>query len=430
MRPGVPATRATAARPRGDRPDAVPYDAFSVSGFCSQIVEQPVATSQTGDVRGNVGGGVRRAGVVVGREVELDHLGRALEAARDGGSGCAFLIGEGGVGKTRLLAEVAAEGRRLGLSVLAGRAPVTSPVAFSVVSEALRSWLRTHPTETAMAPFDAGLRLVLPEWPGPTATEPTLSDGQLRLLALEGVVKLVQDIAAASRGAVILLDDLHAADPESLEAIRYLATAARERVLIVGALRSRESSLPEQVVRALARDGVAEVLDLEPLGRREVGELLGALLDAEPPEELVDDVLARTDGLPLLVEEVLDAHVRAGSVDVSEIGARWRGGATIVSRTARDMVETRFARLTSPQRDVVTAGAVLGDFDASLLAIVARQSVAAVGDAVTEATNVGLLETGRRSCRLPARAAPRGGTRSNPAARAAHAAHARRGCAF
>ena len=90
------------------------------------------------------------------------------------------------------------------------------------------------------------------------------------------------------------------------------------------------------------------MLDLEPLGRREVGELLGALLDAEPPGELVDDVMARTDGLPLLVEEVLDAHVRAGSVDVSEVGARWRGGATIVSRTARDMVETRFARLTSP----------------------------------------------------------------------------------
>jgi len=280
-------------------------------------VELLAATGQTGPVREDVGGGVQRAAVVVGREVELDHLGRALEAARDGGSGCSFLIGEGGVGKTRLLTEVAAEGRRLGLSVMTGRAPVTSSVAFSVVSEALRSWLRMHPIDAAMTPFDAGLRLLLPEWPGGTATEPTLSDGQMRLLALEGVVQLVHNIAAEGRGAVILLDDLHAADPESLEVIRYLATAARARVLIVGALRSRESTLPEQVVRALARDGVAEVLDLEPLGRREVGELLSALLDAEPPGELVDDVMARTDGLPLLVEEVLDAHLRAGSVDVS-----------------------------------------------------------------------------------------------------------------
>ena len=191
-------------------------------------MERPGPTGQTEAVRGDVGGGVRRAAVVVGREVELDQLGRALNAARDGGSSCVFLIGEGGVGKTRLLAEVAVEGRRLGLSVMAGRAPVVSPVAFSVVSEALRSWLRAHPTETAMAPFDAGLRLVLPEWPSDIVAGPTLSDGQIRLLALEGVVKLVQDIAEWGRGVVILFDDLHAADPESLETIRYLATAARD----------------------------------------------------------------------------------------------------------------------------------------------------------------------------------------------------------
>ena len=56
-----------------------------------------------------------------------------------------FLVGEGGVGKTRLLAEVAAESRQLGLAVLTGRSPVTTPVAFSVVAEALRSWLRIFP---------------------------------------------------------------------------------------------------------------------------------------------------------------------------------------------------------------------------------------------------------------------------------------------
>jgi DNA-binding CsgD family transcriptional regulator/tetratricopeptide (TPR) repeat protein len=337
-------------------------------------------------------GGVRRAAVVVGREVELDQLVRAVHGAREGGSSCAFLVGEGGVGKTRLLAEVAAESRQLGLAVMAGRSPVATPVAFSVLAEALRSWLRANDGDRAMPPFDAGLRLVLPEWPG-AATAGGLSDAQLRLLALEGVVRLVQDIAASTRGAVLLLDDLHAADPDSLEAIRYLAAASAKRVLIVGALRSREGMLPEQVVRSLQRDGVADVFDLEPLGRREVTELLGALLDAEPPRELVDDVVARTDGVPLLVEEVLDAHLRSGAIDLGERGARWRGGTVVVSRTVRDMVEARLERLSKRERDLVTAGAVLGDFEASLLALVAQQSVAAVGDAVAAATNAGVLET-------------------------------------
>src|SRR2546425_322503 len=244
-------------------------------------------------------GGVRRAAVVVGREVELDQLVRAVHETRAGGSSCAFLVGEGGVGKTRLLAEVAAESRQLGLVVMSGRSPVATPVAFSVLAEALRSWLRANDGDRAMPPFDAGLQLVLPEWPGAT-TQGGLSDAQLRLLALEGVVRLVQGIAASSRGAVVLLDDLHAADPDSIEAIRYLAAAAAGSVLIVGALRSREGTLPEKVVRSLQRDGIADVFDLEALGRREVTELLGALLDAEPPRELVDDVVARTDGVPLL----------------------------------------------------------------------------------------------------------------------------------
>jgi hypothetical protein len=81
---------------------------------------------------------------------------------------------------------VLAAGFALGLAVLDGRAPVTTPVAFSVIAEALRSWLRAHRTETPMAPYDAGLRLVLPEWPGDGAPATSLSEAQLRLLALEG----------------------------------------------------------------------------------------------------------------------------------------------------------------------------------------------------------------------------------------------------
>ena len=90
-------------------------------------------------MRGEVGGGVRRAAVVVGREIELDRLLRAVQAIRAGGSSCVFLVGEGGIGKTRLLAEVAAESRQLGLAVMTGRSPVTTPAAFSVLAEALRS---------------------------------------------------------------------------------------------------------------------------------------------------------------------------------------------------------------------------------------------------------------------------------------------------
>jgi len=105
-------------------------------------VEPRVVTASDWGVR-SAGVGVRRASLVVGREVELDNLLRGVHHARSGGTGSAFLLGEGGVGKTRLLGEIANESRRLGLVVMTGRAPVTTPVAYGVVAEALRSWLRS-----------------------------------------------------------------------------------------------------------------------------------------------------------------------------------------------------------------------------------------------------------------------------------------------
>jgi DNA-binding NarL/FixJ family response regulator len=96
--------------------------------------------------------------------------------------------------------------------------------------------------------------------------------------------------------------------------------------------------------------------------------------------------------VPLLVEEVLDAHLRSGAVDVNERGAHWRGGDAVVSRTVRDMVEARLDRLTRAEREIVTTAAVLGDFDAALLAAVTGQPVDAIGDAVTAGVDHGLLE--------------------------------------
>jgi len=161
-------------------------------------------------VRGGVG--VRRAAVVVGREIELERLLRAVRDAHAGRDGCILLVGEGGVGKTRLLAECTGLAHRLGIGALAGRAPIAAPTAFSVVAEALRSWLRGHTIEAwgdtfDARTFDAGLRVVLPEWHAQERA-PDLSPAQLRLLALEGVVQLVRNIAAQSGGAVVVLDDV------------------------------------------------------------------------------------------------------------------------------------------------------------------------------------------------------------------------------
>ena len=84
------------------------------------------------------GAGVRSATVTVGREAETDILARAMTGAQAGQSGCTLLVGEGGVGKSRLLHDMAAAARRDGISTAAGRAAISAPAPFSLIAEALR----------------------------------------------------------------------------------------------------------------------------------------------------------------------------------------------------------------------------------------------------------------------------------------------------
>ena len=336
------------------------------------------------------GAGVRSATVTVGREAENDILARAVDDARAGRSACTLILGEGGVGKSRLLHDAAAAARRAGMGVAAGRAAISAPAPFSLVAEALRSWLRGRALPPVPPPFDHGLRLILPEVVAAGAGD--LTGGQLRLLALEAAVRVMRDVARESNGALLVLDDLHAADPDSLETIRYVASAQVEGLAVVGALRPGEAALADQLVRAL-RDAAA-VIELEPLGRRAVADMVTHLLEAAPPAELIGDVLSRTDGLPLFVEEVVDAHLRARSVVVEAGSVHWRGGPVVLPRSVRGMVAARLEPLPRQFRDVLLALAVTGVPDPpGLVPAVAATDNVVVTEAFRRGVEAGLLVT-------------------------------------
>jgi DNA-binding CsgD family transcriptional regulator len=337
-----------------------------------------------------VRGGVRRSAVVVGRQAERSQLRDRIRATRGGATGCVFLTGEGGIGKSRLLAEAVAEARRRGLAVLVGRGSLGAPASFGVIAEALRSWLRAlPPADRAPTVYDPGLRLILPEWP--TGSTGGLSESQLRLLALEGLVHVVREIASGD-GLVLVVDDAHEADAESLESLRYLVGAELPSMLVLAAMRPSEAPLADHLVETLAATGLADVWTIEPMSRTDVDDLVVALVDVRLPAEFVDDVVARTDGVPLLVEEVVDAHLRAGSLALDAGAVRWRGGANIVPRGVAALVASRLERLSDAERDVLVAGSLVGLSDADLLATVAAQPASTVRAALAAAVDSGLVE--------------------------------------
>ncbi|KAA1418636.1 AAA family ATPase [Nocardioides humilatus] len=303
-----------------------------------------------------------RCPVLVSRAAEMAQLRDALLQPAAGHGGVWVLRGEAGVGKSRLAATVVAEAEQAGMAVLAGRAVRSSaPMPMRPLGEALLAWLRTGsvPDDRRLAPYLPALGRLAPQF----GTAPD-DGGSSVMLVGEALLRLAAAIGGP--GVLLLIEDLHWADPETLGVLEYVADNVRDVPLdVVATTRPHDAPTVAELLDALHTRGAARVLALEPLDTGEVGEMLGACLDQAAPDELTDWVLRFSAGFPLLVEEVL-ADLQSSGALVNEDGS-WRLGAelsaTVPPSFARS-VESRLSAVTPVAREVMEAAALLGtEFD-------------------------------------------------------------------
>ncbi|MHC1562664.1 ATP-binding protein [Actinomycetospora sp. C-140] len=280
---------------------------------------------------------------LVGREAERAAVREHVAALGDGTGGSLLVTGEAGIGKSRLLAEVADVAAAAGLPVLAGRA-VPGGGAYRPVAEALARPLRAGPLPATarLRPFRAALaRLVpgaveddAPDLPAGPVADPAVVLG-------EGVLALLAALHGDT-GGVLVLDDLHWADADTLALLTYLAGAVAGAPLLL-ALAARDDE-----PGGTALNAHPDVTVLRP--RRLDADAVAVLArDADTPR--VGELLRRSEGLPFLVRELLDAE--SGTVPAS-----WAG-----------LVAHRLDGLPAGARAVVDAAAVApGDPDHRLLA--------------------------------------------------------------
>jgi DNA-binding CsgD family transcriptional regulator len=336
---------------------------------------------------------------LVGRERELGRVRQALNDAAAGRGSCWFVVGEPGSGKTRLAAELLEEARASGFAVLAGGASgVLATPAYGLVAQTLRSPLRgSLPLAPELDAYAPGLAAILPEWPQPTWDTDFTAD-QRRLLAAEGVFQLLLGLArphggGRRRGVVVCFDDLQWADPESLEVVHHLAVGVGEGpILVLGAVRLGEHSPAEALAQRLAQQRDAELLELAPLSPEDLQRLVSVLLAAPAPQPLVADVARRSAGLPLFVEELVDAYLATGVLAVRDGAVLWSGPSPgWVPPSMASWVASHLARISAAARAVVAAAAVLGRFDRSL-AEVADLPPATMEEALRLAIDAGLID--------------------------------------
>jgi predicted ATPase/DNA-binding SARP family transcriptional activator len=320
----------------------------------------------------------RAAGTMIGRVAELAEIERWLAGGRrDPQTRTERLLlvsGDPGIGKTRLLAEVATRAHATGTLVLAGWAPEETLVPFQPFLEALGHYVSAASVEelreTAREYGAELLRLLpelrrrLPELP-PTDTGDSETE---RYRLFEAVVGLLGRVSA-SVPVLIVLDDIHWADRPTLMLLRHLARAPQAQGLsIIGGYRSTERSSEAfgMSLASLRHDRLVTQVDLRGLPEREAARLVALRVGGPPTEDFAHALYAETEGNPFFIEEILrhldDAGVEAPSAGASDLR---RFG---LPDDVRDVISRRIGRLSDDAIESMRVASVIGrDFDGALL---------------------------------------------------------------
>jgi DNA-binding CsgD family transcriptional regulator len=315
---------------------------------------------------------------LIGRGAELAALEAALDDAADGRPGIAFVAGESGVGKTRLLAELQECARERDALTLSGDCVDLgeSELPYVPLVSALRPLARSG--DAALT--DDVRSAVGPLLPGSTAerSEPAVDHGaQARLF--EGLLSLF-DALGRERPVLLVIEDLHWADRSTRAALTFLAhSLTSERLLVVGSYRPDELHRRHPLRSLLAeleRDPRTRRVTLEPLTHDELADQLEDILGEKPTSELLHRLWKRSGGNPLFSEELLAAGV---------------DGLGAAPDTLRDALMLRVERLSESAQEILRMVAVGQRLEHQVLAEVSGLDERALRDTLREAVEAHIL---------------------------------------
>jgi DNA-binding CsgD family transcriptional regulator len=326
----------------------------------------------------------------VGRERELGMLSQAL-ADRPA---VAFVEGEAGIGKTRLVREFLASWLEPGEQCLVGYCPpFRQPHTLGPVVDAIRQ-AAGDVCGLALSDLAGALRPVFPEWA--SVLPPDLEPLEDATIARHRVFRALAELLDCLKMRLVVLEDAHWADETTLEFLLFLASAGVPRVSLV--LTVRREDVPEgSFLLRLARLTAGSTglrLSLGPLDVAQTATLMSSMLAGEHVSERFAAFLhERTDGLPLAVEE--SVRLMGDRADLAFRHGAWTRrhlDVIEVPPTVRDAVLERAGRLGPDALTVLRAASLLGEpADGPVLTAVAGLPEEAAQAGLCEALECGLL---------------------------------------
>ena len=339
---------------------------------------------------------------LVGREEELELLLRRWSRAKSGEGQVLLLSGEAGIGKSRLtvsLLEQVAREPHMRLRYVCSPQHTDSAL-YPIIGQLMRAAaledddspqvkldkLDALLAQSSTSPDDASLVAELLSLPNDGRYPSVEVEPQLRRQKTLGALCSQLEALARISPVLMIFEDAHWTDPTSLELLaRVVDLAVSLRLLILFTFR------PEFSPPWIGRPHVT-ALTLNRLARREVDSLIeGIVGDRLLPARTRQDIIQRTDGIPLFVEEMTKAVLDAEGESETRAAAGPPASVVAVPASLQASLMSRLDRL-GPAKDVVQVGAAIGrEFPHMLLAAVVRKPEAELDSDLDQLTAAGLL---------------------------------------
>jgi tetratricopeptide (TPR) repeat protein len=336
---------------------------------------------------------------MVGRDTELSKLEFQIMKAVNGEGSIVNVIGEAGIGKSRLIAELKNREVMRRVTLLEGRAiSIGANLGYHLIIDLLKNWAQITEDDSEVAAFtklESAIRTTYPEALGEILPfVATLMGIKLvgryadRMKGIEGealeklILKNVRDLI--TRGTqraplVAILEDLHWADTSSIELMESLfRLAGKERVVFINVFRPGYAETGDRIIKTIQENYPEKYTEItiQPLDEKQTETLITNLLNIKGfPPKLKEQIVQRAGGNPYFIEEVVRSFIDEGAVVMKEGGFEVTDqlNSMTIPRTINEVLMARIDRLDQKTRDLVKTASVIGrNFFYRILAEVAR----------------------------------------------------------
>jgi ATP/maltotriose-dependent transcriptional regulator MalT len=324
---------------------------------------------------------------LVGRARELAELDEALDQVAGGQPWFLQIVGEAGIGKSRLLVELADRAEARGCLVLDGRAAeFEQDIPFGLIVAALNDYLGSLDAVQLRGLDQDALRelaSIFPSFPRPNGSTARTGDGAERY-RLHYSIRAVLEELARRQPLVLALDDIHWADAASAEVITHLLRRFRGPLLTAVAYRHAPARLLATLEGA-ARVDLSSRIDLAPLTPDEATELIGPNVDDATRATLYRE----SGGNPFYIEQLArSSHASQDRIPGGSVRA-----AEPIPRAVIAAIHEQLMGVSEAARRVLEAAAVAGEsFEPELIAAIAEVNEPEALEAVDELLDAELLQ--------------------------------------